>query len=615
MRVAACIEEDKIHFWGSKSSLIQTRELVKIKTTDLKENVFLSLANRAITVALLGKGFQRTPRRNLFYSTTDRPIMGLEIKKKGNIFIHDAIEFAIESNTLGLDKISLQAKQIITPDGINYNAEFSRSHSPNIRKDWTLKNYNLAYLRWLDLLNPSLRYNASELGILNIDIPAAGGDKVEVDYQSEPKITFNVGSDMTHNWPQGGLKQFGPLDFNLGSSKPEIKVALVTGGNKGSFSYKYLKMLNEGQGFHQRFYNTYKARLIMKSGTNTDERIEAIDLQKLLSTSNIEEVGKLYLQAITNIKNRTDAFDVAIIEIPNLLINHCRKFSVDLRDYLKVIFLEQQVATQLLTEDTAIKIENNPSASLSNFALGLYVSAGGIPWRLEEHSPDTAFMGISFGIKKHTDGSSEILVGIAEITDEYGVSLAIKAVSSKYDRKQGVHLNSKDINSLIPDLLELYETETGSSPQRVIVHKTTHYNKEEESIISLLEKRGIEINLLHIQDSNIKLIQDGENALTRGMYWQISDDEILIYTDGIVSYLNKAIHIWPPNPLLVRKHYGQQNITEAVRDILCLTKLNWNSTNNHEKYPVTISHARKVVNLLRAGLDRESIIDDFRYYF
>lgn len=607
-KVARYLDENKVYFWGARDSLEDEQALSKIETSSLKSNVFRVLANDAAGIALRGKGLRKT--RRAFYPT-DRTASGLRIETRpGNVFVHDGLEFKIELDVVGENKVSLLPTQVITIDGINYRPEFSKQHSPSIRDSWTLNAFTEAYRRWINFLTPRIEYSAGELGTFTVLIPQNGGQNINAIEQDEPKVTFNVGSDMTQYWPEGGLKSYGPLDYNLGNSKPEIKIALIAAGYSRPFSLDYLKAMNNGVGRYKGFQETYKAPLVLKEN-NSAERLITLDANKVREASTIEEVGTLYLQALTNIRNRNQNIDVAVIEIPKILVDKFSGSPVDLRDYLKTLFLQQQVATQFLTEGTVSK---NAEYTLPNFSLGLYVSAGGVPWRLEEHPADTAFIGVSFGTKK--DGnSSEILVGVAEIVDEYGVSLGIKAVGEIYDAERGYHLTSQSIKSIVSNLLEHYHNERSTYPRRVVIHKTSSFNDEEAKVVEVFQEKNIDAVLLHVFSTKIRFIENSTAKIKRGMYWRINDKTALLYTDGIVNYLGKSLNNWAPAPLVIQRHSGAEDIEVSARHLLCLTKLNWNATRNHEKNPVTLSHSQKVIDLLRAGLDRNSIIDDFRYYF
>lgn len=610
-KVARYIDENKVYFWGASDAIDTTKiSLDKLATSDLKKNVLLALANDAIRIALKGKGLIGT-KRAFYPSIRSSGNLRVDVLS-GNTFVHDALEFHIQSETIDEGKISLLPTQVITPDGTNFNSPYSKQHSPSVRDKWTLLAYGAAYERWKEFLDSSIEYGASELGNLTVSIPESGGLSVEVGEQSEPKITFNAGADMTHNWPEGGLKQFGPLDYNLGDSKPDIKVALIAAGYSKPFSFNYLDLLNKGQGYYQAFETTFKAPLTLKENGRF-ERLEIISPELINSVQTIEDTGNLYQQALVNIRERNPHFDVVIVEIPQVLVDRFKGSSVDLRDYLKIIFLKQNVATQFLTEKTATG--SNTAYTLSNFALGLYVSAGGKPWRIEEHPVDTAFLGISFGIKKQDGGRTKTLVGVAEITDEYGMSLGIRAVGETYEPGRGNHLTTDGIKSLIESLLAQYKSVYGNYPSRVIVHKTTSYNDDEATIQDSFREKNIDVVLLHVYKTDIRFNEDDDKKIKRGMHWQIDSNTSLLYTDGYVSYMNRSLTAWVPTPFVIRKFSGDENIATLTRQVLCLTKLNWNSTRNHENYPVTLSHSQKVIDLLRAGLDKNSIIDDFRYYF
>lgn len=149
-KVARYLEGNKVYFWGPKDSLTQERELSKMDTNSVKSNIIQGIANDAISVALRGKGLKQTKRA--FYPTS-RSVSGLRIDTRpGNVFVHDAIEFKIESEILDSNQLSLLATQVITVDGENYRPEFSKQHSPSVRDAWTLASYTEAHKRWLAYL-------------------------------------------------------------------------------------------------------------------------------------------------------------------------------------------------------------------------------------------------------------------------------------------------------------------------------------------------------------------------------------------------------------------------------------------------------------------------------
>ena len=56
---------------------------------------------------------------------------------------------------------------------------------------------------------------------------------------------------------------------------------------------------------------------------------------------------------------------------------------------------------------------------MRNLSLGIYVKAGGVPWKIKEIPPASLFIGIAFGIRKDESGQN-IMTEVAEVFNVYG---------------------------------------------------------------------------------------------------------------------------------------------------------------------------------------------------
>ena len=69
-----------------------------------------------------------------------------------------------------------------------------------------------------------------------------------------------------------------------------------------------------------------------------------------------------------------------------------------------------------------------------------------------------------------------------------------------------------------------------------------------------------------------------------------------------------------PNPLSVEITRGEQDIKTVCKDILALTKLNYNSCIFADGLPVTLRFADSIGEILTAGKDIESNVLPFKHY-
>jgi hypothetical protein len=69
-----------------------------------------------------------------------------------------------------------------------------------------------------------------------------------------------------------------------------------------------------------------------------------------------------------------------------------------------------------------------------------------------------------------------------------------------------------------------------------------------------------------------------------------------------------------PTPLEILEIHGDDDIIQVAKEILALTKLNWNSSKFFTKYPITIKFSREVGKIL-SELPLDSLIQPhYRFY-
>jgi hypothetical protein len=85
----------------------------------------------------------------------------------------------------------------------------------------------------------------------------------------------------------------------------------------------------------------------------------------------------------------------------------------------------------------------------------------------------------------------------------------------------------------------------------------------------------------------------------RGTRFRIGDLDYL-YTTGFIPALNEFHGVHVPSPVQVSDHVGKDTSREQLlREVLLLTKLNWNSAMFCGKLPVTLKFAELVDNIMK----------------
>ncbi len=84
----------------------------------------------------------------------------------------------------------------------------------------------------------------------------------------------------------------------------------------------------------------------------------------------------------------------------------------------------------------------------------------------------------------------------------------------------------------------------------------------------------------------------------RGTVVELGQDKYLIYTKGWVSFYGTYPGLRVPAPLEIVEHYGDSDRKKLCKEILALTKMNWNSADFSIREPITLAYAREVGQIL-----------------
>lgn len=102
-----------------------------------------------------------------------------------------------------------------------------------------------------------------------------------------------------------------------------------------------------------------------------------------------------------------------------------------------------------------------------------------------------------------------------------------------------------------------------------------------------IREHGVDINFLRM----------GKYPVLRGTLIELTDHEYLLYTSGFIHQLRTYPGHRIPNPLKLI-HSGESSIEEIAKEVLWLTKLNWNTTSFSTSLPITLEFAKGVGKIL-----------------
>lgn len=303
---------------------------------------------------------------------------------------------------------------------------------------------------------------------------------------------------------------------------------------------------------------------------------------------------------------------------------------------LKLKLLKHEVLTQIIRESTIayneypyLNTKGKPKRDLStmetdiawNIATSVYYKIGGLPWKLGCIRKDVCYIGLVFKIDER-QLNSKYACCAAQMFLDSGDGMVFKgAVGPWYNENtKEYHLTKEAAFDLLTKALNSFaKSNDQKMPKEMFIHGRTQFDNEEwEGFCDAVENYDISLVGVTIKDEKVfKLYRDKDFPILRGSLYVKNRNNAYLWTKGFIPRIQQPLGMETPNPLTIRLVRGKGNIKiETVcRDILALTKLNYNTCKYGDGLPVTLKFANLIGEILTAGK-----IDDlrpalpFRYY-
>lgn len=291
----------------------------------------------------------------------------------------------------------------------------------------------------------------------------------------------------------------------------------------------------------------------------------------------------------------------------------------NLHHALKARCMKFEFGTQIVWESTLKRkgVTQDPATIAWNMSSALYYKAGNVPWQVDNLPDNVCFVGISF-YKENPTAKAHMQTSLAQVFGA-GEGLVLKGEKAVVDKKRDrrPHLTEDGAESILRRAIEKYSHSKSIPPKRVVVHKTSTFWPEE---IRGFQKALDTIRLCDFvaidTHTDIRLMRIGHKPPLRGTVVTIAPRRYLLYTTGYVPHFRAYPGAKIPRPLEILEHIGESPATDICRDILALTKLNWNSAAFANSLPITISFARSVGRILTEVTEEEAkyLKTKYRYF-
>ena len=113
--------------------------------------------------------------------------------------------------------------------------------------------------------------------------------------------------------------------------------------------------------------------------------------------------------------------------------------------------------------------------------------------------------------------------------------------------------------------------------------------------------------------SEVRLLRAGKYPPLRGTLFSVADLHYL-YTTGYIRAIEAYPHGHVPSPLQIADHHGDSSPEAIAREILLLTKMNWNSAGFAGSQPITVRFSRLVGEIMREVPQDREPQPQFKFY-
>jgi hypothetical protein len=365
-----------------------------------------------------------------------------------------------------------------------------------------------------------------------------------------------------------------------------------------------------------------------------DRQIEN-DIQSS-STPHIVLAERL-VRAIQIFEARRTDFDVLFIYLPQRWAHGYtgkEGEDFDLHDHLKATTAARRMPIQLVLEDSALTYPDRASV-MWRIGLALYVKAGGVPWKLADADPETAYIGLSYAVRVAESDQPRFVTCCSQVFDAEGAGLEFVAYDAQEVEVQrdNPFLSQTEMFRVLTRSLDLYRRRhAGRTPRRVTVHKNTEFKQYEvdgameafhlcESVdlvqvVGDVGWRGVRIDR---RRGNGNKGDPTAFPVQRGTVIGLGPLEALLWTHGDVRGISSRGSFFKgarstPRPIRLVRHAGHGTWDETARAVLGLTKMNWNNDALYDRMPVTMSYANVLARVVKRmpGLGRAPY--QFRFF-
>ena len=293
---------------------------------------------------------------------------------------------------------------------------------------------------------------------------------------------------------------------------------------------------------------------------------------------------------------------------------------IDLHSIIKILGMKFNIMTQLVKPSTLEFKTGEDKVTLAwNLSVSLYYKAKGIPWKFSEFEDNVCYVGISF-FRNFSELSVSMNTSMAQVFLSSGDSFILRGESFEFERKNNdlvPRLDKKNAQNLTNKVLEFYHRHRNHYPSRLVIHKTSNFYEDEIEGIYNNKANLQNIDMITIDSTTkVRLYRQSNYPVMRGTLLSSEDlQECILYSVGLIPSYKTYPGMRIPNPIKIRQFSCNSDIKLICKEILTLSRLDWNNIKFCHRLPVTIEFPRKVGKILSEKRANDIRIEShYRYY-
>ncbi|OQP63356.1 hypothetical protein A3860_23695 [Niastella vici] len=306
----------------------------------------------------------------------------------------------------------------------------------------------------------------------------------------------------------------------------------------------------------------------------------------------------------------------------------------DFHNLLKARLIQEQITVPVqLIVDKTLRFRNRDTNIpfqeylKANFAwtqsTTVYYKLGRLPWKLGDVREGVCYIGLVY--KKLPNERERNVCSAAQMFLKDGDGSVFRGNIGLWESEKPheYHLDEMSAQELIGMALDDYKEKWNIYPNELFIHAKANFNDIEwQGFLNAVQNRSAHTSLVGIliKDLNeLKLYRQPYNQLgnygvMRGTALIVDEKEGYLCTKGFIPRLNTSNSLEIPRNLRVKIVRGNAHIETVLKDILALTKLNYNACAYGDGSPVTLKFSNKIGSILTSIPDWKVDTRQFMFY-